>query len=106
MKSVQQPKSGGHVGGWRASQEMTGKDLMNGSLHRARFSALNAGVQKNGSQQRPRKSIVKAAEPLDYVSFVQHFRQASPYIMGHREKIFVVVIPGEVSSMVVLQSGY
>ncbi|GMH38195.1 hypothetical protein BSKO_06079 [Bryopsis sp. KO-2023] len=31
-----------------------------------------------------------------YKEFVHHFRQASPYIVGHREKTFVVVIPGEV----------
>lgn len=32
----------------------------------------------------------------DYGSFVQHFRQASPYIIGHQGSTFVVVIPGEV----------
>ena len=33
----------------------------------------------------------------DYRKFVHFFRQASPYIEGHRDKTFVVVIPGEVS---------
>jgi len=28
--------------------------------------------------------------------FVQHFRQASPYIEGHRGKVFLIQIPGEV----------
>lgn len=32
----------------------------------------------------------------DYRKFVHFFRQASPYIEGHRDKTFVVVIPGEV----------
>ncbi|CAD7699585.1 unnamed protein product [Ostreobium quekettii] len=32
----------------------------------------------------------------DYGRFVQHFRQASPYIIGHHGSTFVVVIPGEV----------
>ncbi len=33
----------------------------------------------------------------DFRKFVHFFRQASPYIEGHREKTFVIVIPGEVS---------
>jgi hypothetical protein len=33
----------------------------------------------------------------DYGKFVQFFRQASPYIEGHRGRTFVIVIPGEVS---------
>ena len=32
----------------------------------------------------------------DFRKFVRFFRQASPYIEGHREKTFVIVIPGEV----------
>lgn len=32
----------------------------------------------------------------DYGKFVQFFRQASPYIAGHRARTFVVVIPGDV----------
>ena len=34
----------------------------------------------------------------DYGKFVQFFRQASPYIEGHRARLFVIVIPGEVST--------
>ena len=34
----------------------------------------------------------------DFRKFVRFFRQASPYIEGHREKTFVIVIPGEVGS--------
>ncbi|KAF8060080.1 NAGS2 [Scenedesmus sp. PABB004] len=37
-----------------------------------------------------------ALEAEDYGRFVQFFRQASPYIAGHRARTFVVVIPGEV----------
>lgn len=37
-----------------------------------------------------------ALERKDYGKFVQFFRQASPYIEGHRGRTFVVVIPGEV----------
>ena len=36
-------------------------------------------------------------ERKDFGKFVQFFRQASPYIEGHRDRTFVVVIPGEVS---------
>jgi hypothetical protein len=36
-------------------------------------------------------------QPADYKSFVQLFRQASPYIEGHRGKTFVVILPGSVS---------
>lgn len=37
-----------------------------------------------------------ALSKQDYGKFVQFFRQASPYIEGHRGRTFVVVIPGEV----------
>lgn len=35
-----------------------------------------------------------ALEKSEYAKFVQFFRQASPYIEGHREKVFVIVVPG------------
>jgi hypothetical protein len=35
-----------------------------------------------------------ALERDEYGKFVQFFRQASPYIEGHRCRTFVVVIPG------------
>lgn len=35
-----------------------------------------------------------ALERDEYGKFVQFFRQASPYIEGHRSRTFVVVIPG------------
>jgi hypothetical protein len=33
----------------------------------------------------------------DFAKFVQFFRQASPYVEGHRGKTFVIVVPGSVS---------
>lgn len=35
----------------------------------------------------------------EFGAFVGFFRQASPYIAGHRGRIFVVVIPGHVSGV-------
>lgn len=32
----------------------------------------------------------------DFVKFVQLFRNASPYIEGHRGRVFVIVLPGNV----------
>ena len=32
----------------------------------------------------------------DFTKFVRYFRQASPYIEGHRGRTFVIVVPGEV----------
>lgn len=37
-----------------------------------------------------------ALERDEYGKFVQFFRQASPYIEGHRARTFVVVIPGAI----------
>jgi amino-acid N-acetyltransferase len=37
-----------------------------------------------------------ALEKSQYSLFVQFFRQASPYIEGHRGRTFVLAIPGEV----------
>ncbi|GIL81500.1 hypothetical protein Vretimale_1003 [Volvox reticuliferus] len=34
----------------------------------------------------------------DFAKFVQFFRQASPYVEGHRGKTFVIVVPGNVSA--------
>ena len=36
-------------------------------------------------------------ERKDFPNFVQFFRQASSYIKGHRDRVFVIVVPGEVS---------
>lgn len=37
-----------------------------------------------------------ALDKKDFAKFVQFFRQASPYIAGHRGRTFVLAIPGEV----------
>ena len=37
-----------------------------------------------------------ALRPDDFGPFVQFFRQASPYIEGHRGRTFVICCPGEV----------
>jgi hypothetical protein len=44
--------------------------------------------------QVPPAMSTGALERDDYGKFVQFFRQASPYIEGHRARTFVVVIPG------------
>lgn len=41
----------------------------------------------------------------DHCKFVQYFRQASPYIEGHRSRTFVIVLPGEVSADKVMLSS-
>lgn len=48
-------------------------------------------------QQGPVCKLDRNSGALDrdeYGKFVQFFRQASPYIEGHRARTFVVVIPG------------
>ena len=35
-------------------------------------------------------------ERKDFPNFVHFFRQASSYIKGHRDRVFVIVVPGEV----------
>ena len=46
--------------------------------------------------ERAQELPSEALERKDFAKFVQFFRQASPYIEGHRGRTFVVVIPGEV----------
>ena len=38
-----------------------------------------------------------ALQPEDHKDFVRFFRMASPYVEGHRGRIFVLVLPGEVN---------
>ncbi len=42
-------------------------------------------------------SSASSIGPQDYPKIVQFFRQASPYIAGHRGRTFVIVVPGNVS---------
>lgn len=58
-------------------------------------STGSSGSSSDGSEtglRKPPGSLRKK----DFRKFVHFFRQASPYIEGHREKTFVIVIPGEV----------
>lgn len=57
------------------------------------------GTSSIGSGENLSCSILNNAGALcedDFGKFVQFFRQASPYIAGHRARTFVVVIPGDV----------
>lgn len=57
------------------------------------------GITNMGSGENLSCSILNNAGALcedDFGKFVQFFRQASPYIAGHRARTFVVVIPGDV----------
>ena len=38
-----------------------------------------------------------ALQAEDHKDFVRFFRMASPYVEGHRGRIFVLVLPGEVN---------
>ena len=38
-----------------------------------------------------------ALQPDEHSDFVRFFRMASPYVEGHRGRIFVLVLPGEVN---------
>ena len=49
--------------------------------------------------ERAQELPSEALERKDFGKFVQFFRQASPYIEGHRGRTFVIVIPGEVQNM-------
>jgi hypothetical protein len=73
------------------------------NLHSERQEAL-VGVTGSGTGNGAQAASgaapgVGQTQPLtrqDYGKFVQFFRQASPYIEGHRARLFVIVIPGEV----------
>jgi amino-acid N-acetyltransferase len=72
-----------------------------GTLLSAQTATSNGSVAGTiqGSGEGLSCSILNNAGALcedDFGKFVQFFRQASPYIAGHRARTFVVVIPGEV----------
>ena len=56
-------------------------------------------------QQRPPPLASGGLVKSDYGKFVQFFRQASPYIEGHRGRTFVIVVPGNVSRRGVAGGG-
>jgi hypothetical protein len=74
-----------------------------GTLLSAQTATSNGNGTVMGTVMGPGEglscSILNNAGALcedDFGKFVQFFRQASPYIAGHRARTFVVVIPGEV----------
>ena len=70
------------------------------------ISAIRADVTSTGSSGSSSDGSDTSTNALrkgpgslrkkDFRKFVHFFRQASPYIEGHRDKTFVIVIPGEV----------
>lgn len=54
-------------------------------------------AENSKSQQESNGSCSGALQKADFPKFVQFFRQASPYIAGHRARTFVIVVPGNVS---------
>lgn len=52
-------------------------------------------IDANGSDGLP-EQVSSGLSKQDFAKFVQFFRQASPYVEGHRGKTFVIVIPGNV----------
>ena len=61
-------------------------------------STGGSGSSSDGSDTstNPPRKPPGSLRKKDFRKFVRFFRQASPYIEGHREKTFVIVIPGEV----------
>ena len=51
----------------------------------------------SGRQQNGSNGSNGALERRDFTKFVHFFRMSSSYIGGHRNKTFVIVIPGDVS---------
>ena len=55
-------------------------------------------VEDGASAQSTSTSVADGAlRQEDFGPFVQFFRQASPYIEGHRGRTFVICCPGEVT---------
>lgn len=66
-----------------------GDQLKNLDSRMADMKRQSPGVSFDGSQ-------LLDPPPESYSDFVNHFRNASPYIEGHRGRTFVLVIPSEV----------
>lgn len=73
-------------------------------------SATNGTASTSAEAPSPQHAVVPARglpgrdygalDRTQYGLFVQFFRQASPYIEGHRGRTFVISIPGEVRECV------
>lgn len=61
--------------------------------------AAGMGSNGNGGSALSNGNTVNngALAKSEYSKFVQFFRQAGPYIEGHRGRVFVIVVPGNVS---------
>lgn len=67
------------------------KDLSTNGSVRTRSELLPAHAL-HGSPERGPGTV----EQSDYAKFVRYLHLASPYVIGHRNRTFVIVIPGEV----------
>lgn len=54
------------------------------------------GPGGNLKKERKKKPVLEAGEGEQHTQYVNWFREAWPYIQGHRGSTFVLVIPGEV----------
>lgn len=63
---------------------------------RHRRSTTNASQLDAGKEQSPVPPPLEAIDRADYGKFVRYLHLASPYVVGHRSRTFVVVLPGEV----------
>lgn len=80
--------------GPRQPYEVDTPNSRSGFVGMQAVSPLSSGEQEAGSMGQQEQSI--KLQRQDYPRFVNFFRQAGPYIEGHRDKIFVIVIPGQV----------
>lgn len=68
-------------------------DFQRHLIHRGTTAVVGRDEERGGFE--PRDSM-GSLEKSHYGLFVKFFRQASPYIEGHRGRTFVIAIPGEV----------
>ena len=83
---------GRHLVHCRASQLPKNKHYL--SLTGSSGSSSDGSDTSTGALKKAPGSLRKK----DFRKFVHFFRQASPYIEGHRDRTFVIVIPGEVGA--------
>ncbi len=71
--------------------------LWRGARRERRAACTHSSAAEGHTPQGAVTSAAQSAlRPTDFDSFVHFFRQASPYIEGHRGRTFVVCCPGEV----------
>ena len=69
------------------------------TLSRDEVSGTNDTCVKAGFSGREAPASNGALERRDFGKFVQFFRMSSSYIAGHRSRLFVICLPGEVGSL-------